>query len=154
MGNGDEDAPGDKAPAPAQPGTYDQAFFHALAAKGKEAWNAWRRDSANEEVHVTFAGIDFSEHPNDKIDFSGFEFGDNANFSGCKWRGGEWEDGRALVQILERGHIARKGAFRERAFLCRALMNFSRVAISSGKLSSCACAGICGSSSVSEIWWR
>ena len=61
---------------------------------------------------------------------------------------------RALVQILERGHIARKGAVRERAFLCRALMNFSRVAISSEKLSSCACAGICGSSSVSEIWWR
>jgi len=60
----------------------------------------------------------------------------------------------ALVQILERRHIARKGAVRERAFLCRALMNFSRVAISSGKLSSCACAGICGSSSVSEIWWR
>jgi transposase len=60
----------------------------------------------------------------------------------------------ALVQILERGHIARKGAVRERAFLCRALMNFSRVAISSGKLSSCACSGICGSSSVSEIWWR
>jgi DDE domain len=44
---------------------------------------------------------------------------------------------QALVQILERGHIARKGAVRERAYLCRALMNFSRVAISSGKLSSC-----------------
>ena len=47
-----------------------------------------------------------------------------------------WRDYAALllVQILERGHIARKGAVRERAFLCRALMNFSKVAISSGKL--------------------
>jgi uncharacterized protein YjbI with pentapeptide repeats len=66
---------------------YDQAFFLALAAKGREAWNAWRRDPANKDVHVTFAGIDFSEAPRDKIDFSGFEFGDQVNFSRCTWRG-------------------------------------------------------------------
>ena len=28
---------------------YDQAFFLNLAAKGKDAWNAWRRDPANED---------------------------------------------------------------------------------------------------------
>jgi Pentapeptide repeats (9 copies) len=74
---------------------YDEhvkAFFLDLAAKGKEAWNAWRRDPANEGVHVTFAGIDFSEAPRDGIDFSGFEFGDHADFSGCKWRGIKWKD--------------------------------------------------------------
>jgi hypothetical protein len=83
----DEITPGDEPPAE-QP-KYDQAFFLALAAKGKEAWNAWRRDPANEKVRVTFFGIDFSEAPRDEIDFSGFEFGDDANFSGCKWRGAE-----------------------------------------------------------------
>lgn len=30
----------------------------------------------------------FSEAPKDKIDFTGFEFGDYADFSRCKWRGG------------------------------------------------------------------
>jgi len=64
---------------------YDQDFFLTLAAKGKEAWNKWRR--ANEGVPVTFAGIDFSDAPKDQIDFSGFEFGDYADFSQCKWRG-------------------------------------------------------------------
>jgi hypothetical protein len=56
MTDGDESVPGDEAP-----GRCDQAFFLALAAKGKEAWNAWRRDPANKGVRVTFAGIDFSE---------------------------------------------------------------------------------------------
>jgi hypothetical protein len=74
------------------PGRCDQAFFLALAAKGKEAWNAWRRDPANKGVRVTFAGIDFSEAPRDRINFSGFEFGDHADFSGCKWRGVDWEE--------------------------------------------------------------
>jgi hypothetical protein len=32
-------------------------------------------------VYVTFAGADFSEVPKDKIDFTGFEFGDFADFS-------------------------------------------------------------------------
>jgi uncharacterized protein YjbI with pentapeptide repeats len=71
---------------------YDQAFFLTLAAKGKDAWNAWRHDPANKDVQVTFAGIDFSEAPRDKINFLGFEFGDHANFSQCKWRGGNWEE--------------------------------------------------------------
>jgi len=66
---------------------YDQAFFLALAAKGKDAWNAWRRDPANKDVRVTFAGIDFSEAPRDQINFAGFEFGDYAEFSGSKWLG-------------------------------------------------------------------
>jgi Pentapeptide repeats (8 copies) len=67
---------------------YDQDFFLALALKGKDAWNAWRRDPANKDLRVTFAGIDFSEAPKDQVDFSGFEFGDGADFSGCKWRWG------------------------------------------------------------------
>jgi hypothetical protein len=71
---------------------YDQAFFLALAAKGKDAWYAWRRDPVYKEWRVSFAGIDFSEAPRDRIDFSGFEFGDEADFSGCKWRGIEWRD--------------------------------------------------------------
>ncbi|MDQ6867294.1 MAG: hypothetical protein M3178_02335 [Pseudomonadota bacterium] len=70
---------------------YDQAFFLDLAAKGKDAWNAWRRDPANKDVHVTFAGIDFSEAPWELINFSGFEFGNEADFSDCKWRGVKWE---------------------------------------------------------------
>ncbi len=70
---------------------YDQEFFLDLALKGKDAWNAWRRDPANEDVCVTFAGIDFSQTPRDRVDFSGFEFGDRTDFSQCKWRGAEWE---------------------------------------------------------------
>jgi hypothetical protein len=69
---------------------YDQTFFLDLAAKGKYTWNAWRRIPANKGVRVTFAGVDFSGAPRDGIDFSGFEFGDSANFSQCKWRGVEW----------------------------------------------------------------
>jgi hypothetical protein len=66
---------------------YYQDFFLDLALKGKDAWNKWRRDPANESERVTFQGIDFSESPRDRIDFSGFEFGNNAIFSGCTWRG-------------------------------------------------------------------
>jgi uncharacterized protein YjbI with pentapeptide repeats len=66
---------------------YDQNFFLGLAAKGKDEWNKWRQ--ANKGVLVTFRGIDFSEAPRDEIDFSGFEFGDHADFLGCKWRGAE-----------------------------------------------------------------
>jgi hypothetical protein len=64
MGNGDEAAPGDKSPAQAQ--SYDQAFFLALAAKGKDEWNKWRSDPANKDAYVTFAGVDFSAEPWDK----------------------------------------------------------------------------------------
>ena len=37
----DETPPGDDPPA--KNPKYDQDFFLALAAKGKDAWNAWRR---------------------------------------------------------------------------------------------------------------
>jgi hypothetical protein len=69
---------------------YDEhvkAFFLDVAAKGKDVWNAWRRDPANKDVPVTFADVNFSKPPRDQINFSGFEFGDAADFSGCKWRG-------------------------------------------------------------------
>lgn len=85
----DETPPRDE-PSAEEP-KYNQDFFITLALKGKDAWNAWRRDPANEAVRVTFAGIDFSEAPRDEIDFSGFEFGHEADFMLCKWRGGEWE---------------------------------------------------------------
>jgi hypothetical protein len=87
MADGDETAPGDKPPAEEPSKKHDQAFFLALAKKGKEAWNAWRRDPANTNVHVTFAGVDFSVPPRDQINFERFEFGDFADFSGCKWQG-------------------------------------------------------------------
>ena len=71
---------------------YDQEFFLALAAKGKDEWNVWRRDPNNKPMRVTFASVDFSEAPKDQIDFSGFEFGDDADFSGCKWLGVKYGD--------------------------------------------------------------
>ena len=89
IGGGSGMVDGDDA---AKSGKYDQAFFLALAAKGKEHWNTWRRDPANKDVHVTFADADFSEAPRDQIDFSGFEFGDDADFSKCKWRGIKMEE--------------------------------------------------------------
>jgi hypothetical protein len=104
---------------------YDQAFFLALAAKGKDAWNAWRRDPANKDVRVTFAGIDFSEAPRDGIDFSRYQFGDNADFSGCKWRGGVdpkyvkvFQPGQACFTYAAFGHEARfdGAAFGDGAF--------------------------------------
>ena len=90
MADGGEAAPGDGHPAEEPSQIYDQDFFLALATKGKYTWNAWRRIPANKGVCVTFAGVDFSEAPRDRIDFSGFEFGDSANFSRCKWQGVEW----------------------------------------------------------------
>jgi hypothetical protein len=89
MGDGDEAAPGDEPLAAESSKKHDQAFFLDLAAKGKDAWNAWRRNPANKDVHVTFADTDFSQAPRDEIDFSGFEFGDSADFSRCRWRGVE-----------------------------------------------------------------
>lgn len=79
----------DKTPSgdghPAEVPKYDQAFFLALAVKGKDAWNAWRRDPANKDVQVTFAGVDFSIAYRPGINFESFEFGDYADFSDCKW---------------------------------------------------------------------
>jgi hypothetical protein len=115
---------------------YDQDFFLALAAKGKEAWNAWRRDPANEMVGVTFAGIDFSQAPRDEIDFSGFEFGYQADFSRCKWRGAKvrlkletFEPGRARFIGAAFGEMAcfTGAAFGERAcFTGAAFGDFAR----------------------------
>jgi Pentapeptide repeats (9 copies) len=62
---------------------YDQEFFLALARCGKDAWNRWRE--TNPEIKVTFEGIDFRE-PNKDINFSKFQFGDDANLRAC-WFG-------------------------------------------------------------------
>ncbi len=86
---------------------YDQTFFLDLAAKGKYTWNAWRRIPANKGLRVTFAAVDFSEPPRDGIDFSGFEFGDAANFSQCKWRGVEWVE---TPEALKPGRACFTGA--------------------------------------------
>jgi uncharacterized protein YjbI with pentapeptide repeats len=85
MADGDETRRGDQTPA--EKSEFDQNFFLDLAAKGRDAWNAWRRDPANQEVRVTIAGVDFSEPSRQRIDFSGFELGDGADFSGCNWNG-------------------------------------------------------------------
>ncbi|MGH6836504.1 MAG: pentapeptide repeat-containing protein [Methylocella sp.] len=89
---------------------YDQAFFLALAAKGKDAWNAWRRDPANEYVRVTFASVDFSEGPYDEINFARFEFGDYVDFSGCTWRGVEWKEIRDDRDAFKPGRAFFTGA--------------------------------------------
>jgi hypothetical protein len=93
MGDGDETAPGDEPSAEEQSDEHVKAFFLDLAAKGRDKWNVWWSDPANKGVRrVTFAGTDFSKSPLDRIDFSNFQFGDHANFSQCKWRGGNWEE--------------------------------------------------------------
>jgi uncharacterized protein YjbI with pentapeptide repeats len=74
-------------PPQTDPADSIRSSFFDLAAEGKDAWNAWRRNRANKDVRVIFAGTDFSEALMDGIDFSGLKFGDNADFSGCKWRG-------------------------------------------------------------------
>ncbi|MGH6846960.1 MAG: hypothetical protein ACREC0_05850 [Methylocella sp.] len=95
----DETTAGDAPPA--EKPKYDQAFFLALAVMGKDEWNKWRR--ANKDVRVTFAGIDFSESPRDEIDFSGFTFGDLADFSGCKWRGARMNEFIPRTEIFAPG---------------------------------------------------
>jgi uncharacterized protein YjbI with pentapeptide repeats len=72
----EESSHGDEPPT--QNPEYDQAFFLALAAKGKDAWNKRRR--VNKHERVTFSGADFSKAPLDQIDFSGFDFGAGADF--------------------------------------------------------------------------
>jgi len=88
---------------------YSQAFFLDLATKGKDAWNAWRRDPTNKDVRVTFAGVDFSQAPKDQIDFSGFEFGDYADFSQCKWHCVGWPIGSSVSRSLIDSHIRAVG---------------------------------------------
>ena len=82
----DDDVPRKEPAQEVQANEHVKVFFLALAALGKETWNAWRDDPENADVRVTFAGVDFSESPLDEIDFAGFEFGDEADFSGCRWR--------------------------------------------------------------------
>jgi hypothetical protein len=89
---------------------YNQEFFLDLAARGKDAWNAWRRDPANKYERVTFAGVDFSKAPRDQIDFSGFEFGDFADFSRCKWRGVGWLEIGAKLEKFAPGRACFTGA--------------------------------------------
>lgn len=96
MTDKDDDAQKQEPAQEVQADQHVKTFFLALAAQGKEAWNAWRRDPANADIHVNFAGVDFSDSPLDEIDFSGFEFGDGADFSGCKWRGVNWDEVHAL----------------------------------------------------------
>lgn len=80
----EETGEGREVEAQIPPTVYNVTFFLDLARKGVEAWNEWRRDPANEGVKATFAGVDFSD-PRSRINFSGFEFGDHANFAQCVW---------------------------------------------------------------------
>jgi uncharacterized protein YjbI with pentapeptide repeats len=67
---------------------YEQEFFLALAARGKNAWNRWRSQHRN--VAVTFEGIDFTDAANADINFCGYVFGNNCNFSGTIFGNGPW----------------------------------------------------------------
>lgn len=89
---------------------YDQDFFLALALKGKDEWNKWRRDPANNDVRVTFEGVDFSEAPRNVINFEGFVFGDFADFSKCKWRGVNWNEIQNDPRTFAPGHACFIGA--------------------------------------------
>lgn len=61
----------------------------ALARLGKEAWNSWRQkypvldNQNNWQNNADFNGIDF--RCCESINFTGFEFGDGANFSEAKF---------------------------------------------------------------------
>ncbi|MGA9599013.1 MAG: pentapeptide repeat-containing protein [Methylocystis sp.] len=110
---------------------YDQRFFLALAAMGKDAWNAWRRDRANAQVGVTFADVNFSEAPGDEINFEGFDFGDYANFSNCSWRGFNLAKWSSLEPPLRQPRVFTSTAFQPgRAYFHGAAFgrgaNFSR----------------------------
>ncbi len=65
---------------------YDERFFLALADRGADVWNEWRARHSGEDdqtyIRVNFAKIDFVS----VIDFSGFNFGHGANFSGASFR--------------------------------------------------------------------
>jgi uncharacterized protein YjbI with pentapeptide repeats len=65
---------------------HNQAFFIALARRGKDVWNEWQ--DGHREANVTFEGVNFGKPENMGIDFSGFEF-HHANFRGCRFRGRE-----------------------------------------------------------------
>jgi uncharacterized protein YjbI with pentapeptide repeats len=104
-------------------GKFEQAFFLALAAKGRDEWNKWRHDSANNSVTVTFAGVDFSETPRNQINFSGFDFGQSANFSRCRWPGAKWKP------LWADGHSDGCACFAGAVFGTGA--NFTRVAFGS-----------------------
>jgi hypothetical protein len=79
----EEISPGGEPPA--EKPKYDQEFFLDLALRGKDEWNAWRGEHA--DVRVTLEGVDFSQTPRNQINFEGFDFGDEAKFSRCTWRG-------------------------------------------------------------------
>src|SRR5215475_13860359 len=61
----------------------DQAFFLALAKRGQETWNKWRDE--NPQIPITLEEVNFQEPENATIDFSGFNFGDHADFSRCRF---------------------------------------------------------------------
>lgn len=55
----------------------------ALARQGKDAWNAWRKESPGEPAD--FSGADFTLDENKEINFTGLKFGEKANFRGAKF---------------------------------------------------------------------
>jgi hypothetical protein len=98
------------AAPPAEKPKYDQAFFLDLARQGENKWNEWRRNPVNEGVPVTFADVDFSDAPRDEIDFSGFEFGNDTDFSGCKWCGIDWWEVKKDPKAFKIGRASFAGA--------------------------------------------
>ena len=87
----DESSTGEISPV-ADP-EYNSEYFINLVRKGKDEWNRWRRDPANQSVPVIFANIRFPVRglPNDfrnfefgkRADFKHADFGDGADFTGA-----------------------------------------------------------------------
>lgn len=75
----------------------EQLHFINLAKQGKDAWNNWisnnqatyNETSRKWENAVNFSNINFSQYfpDRDEINFSGFNFGNGANFTGCSFIG-------------------------------------------------------------------
>jgi uncharacterized protein YjbI with pentapeptide repeats len=61
---------------------YETNYFLELASAGKDVWNRWR--ARHPDVPVSFNGVDFRAIPNPP-NFSDFDFGKYANFSGCRF---------------------------------------------------------------------
>jgi uncharacterized protein YjbI with pentapeptide repeats len=90
--------------------------YLALARRGKEVWNAWKREELKEpglpdpKRPVNFAGVDFTKPENQDINFGGFEFGDHANFSKAKFGNTpNWMDDGYFQ--LPNGHPTKGGAY-------------------------------------------
>jgi uncharacterized protein YjbI with pentapeptide repeats len=83
--------------------------YLTLARRGKEAWNAWRRE--NPDKKINFANVDFTRPENQDINFGGFEFGNGANFKGASFGDGPWIFDKESQTKLAQGGSPGGGAY-------------------------------------------